>query len=87
MDAKITLSFESTVIAKAKQFADDNNISLSRLTEFLSSKVTTTSYKSIDQLPVSDWISQVSEGEVEYQRASRKRKEMRKEFYNKKMVK
>ena len=87
MDAKITLSFESTVIAKAKQFADDNNISLSRLTEFLLSKVTTTSYKSIDQLPVSDWISQVSEGQVEYQRSSRKRKEMRKEFYNKKMVK
>ena len=87
MEAKITLSFESTVIAKAKQFADDNNISLSRLTEFLLSKVTTTSYKSIDQLPVSDWISQVSEGEVEYQRTSRKRKEMRKEFYNKKMVK
>ena len=87
MDAKITLSFESTVIAKAKQFADDNNISLSRLTEFLLSKVTTTSYKSIDQLPVSDWISQVSEGQVEYQRTSRKRKEMRKEFYNKKMVK
>ena len=84
MDAKITLSFESTVIAKAKQFADDNNISLSRLTEFLLSKVTTTSYKSIDQLPVSDWISQVSEGEVEYQRTSRTRKEMRKEYYTKK---
>ena len=87
MDAKITLSFESSVIDKAKQFADANNISLSRLTEFLLSKVTTASYKSIDQLPVSDWISQVSEGEVEYQRTSRKRKEMRKEFYNKKMVK
>lgn len=87
MDAKITLSFNKSIIHKAKQFADDNNISLSRLTEFLLSKVTSASYKSIDQLPVSDWINQVSEGQVEYTRSSRTRKNMRKEFYNKKMVK
>ena len=87
MDAKITLSFDKSVINKAKKFADDNNISLSRLTEFLLSKVTSTSYQSIDQLPVSDWISQVSEGAVEYSRTSRSRKNMRKEFYNTKMLK
>jgi hypothetical protein len=40
MDAKITLSFDEAIITKAKRFADDNNISLSRLTEFLFSKVT-----------------------------------------------
>lgn len=87
MDSKITLSFDRSVIEKAKSFADDNNISLSRLTEFLLSKVVHSSYKSLDQLPVSDWISQVSDGEVEYTRASSSRKEMRKEYYNKKMLK
>jgi hypothetical protein len=35
MDAKITLSFDETVIKKAKRYAENNNISLSRLTEFL----------------------------------------------------
>jgi hypothetical protein len=40
MDAKITLSFDKNVIEKAKAYAEENNISLSRLTEFLLSKVT-----------------------------------------------
>ena len=40
MDTKITLSFDASVIEKAKLFAEQNNISLSRLTEFLLSKVT-----------------------------------------------
>lgn len=31
MDAKITLSFDKEVIGKAKKFADDHNISLSRM--------------------------------------------------------
>ena len=39
MDAKITLSFDESVINKAKRFASEQNISLSRLTEFLLSKV------------------------------------------------
>jgi hypothetical protein len=87
MDSKITLSFDKSVIEKAKSFADENNISLSRLTEFLLSKVINSSYKSLDKLPVSDWIAQVSEGEVQYTRSSSARKEMRKEYYNKKMLK
>jgi hypothetical protein len=87
MDAKITLSFDKSVIQKAKKFADDNHISLSRLTEFLLSKVVKSSYQSIDKLPVSDWIAQVSEGEMEYFRNTPSRKAMRKEFYNKKMLK
>jgi hypothetical protein len=60
MDAKITLSFNEDVIRKAKKFADDNNISLSRLAEFLLSKVTSSSYKSLDDLPVSDWVNMVA---------------------------
>ena len=87
MDAKITLSFNKSVIQKAKKFAEENNISLSRLTEFLLTKVTSESHKSIDELPVSDWIAQVSEGKIDYVRSSRSRKTMRKEFYSKRMLK
>ena len=41
MDTKITLRFDESVIEDAKKFADKNNISLSRLTEFLYKKMTT----------------------------------------------
>ena len=84
MDAKITLSFDEQVITKAKRFAEENNISLSRLTEFLLSKVTGVSYKSLDELPVSDWVNMVSEGEVQYVRKPRSRKELKKEFFSSK---
>lgn len=66
MDSKITLSFDEQVIVKAKAFAEANNISLSRLVEFMLSKVTDQRYRSIDELPVSDWINAVAEGQVEY---------------------
>ncbi len=81
MDAKITLSFDESVISKAKKFADANNISLSRLTEFLLTKVTSSSYQSLDELPVSDWVTMVSEGEVEYVRKPAKNKSLKKEYY------
>ena len=68
MDSKITLSFDESIIAKAKAFAEANNISLSRLTEFLLSKVTDKRYRSLDELPVSEWISQVAEGQATYVR-------------------
>lgn len=66
MDAKITLSFNETVIKKAKRYAEDNNISLSRLTEFLLTKVTTNSNQSLEDLPISNWVSIVAEGDIEY---------------------
>jgi hypothetical protein len=72
MDAKITLSFDQKVIDQAKAFAGRNNISLSRLTEFLLSKVVSGNYRSIDDLPVSEWIDLVSEGKVEYVRKNAK---------------
>jgi antitoxin component of RelBE/YafQ-DinJ toxin-antitoxin module len=68
MDAKITLSFDAAVADKAKAFAEANNISLSRLVEFMLTKVTDKRYRSIDELPVSDWVNAVAEGEVEYVR-------------------
>ena len=64
MDAKVTLSFDENIIRKAKKYAENNNISLSRLTEFLLRKVTSNSYQSLEDLPISDWVSIVAEGEV-----------------------
>ena len=84
MDAKITLSFDETIIKKAKRYAENNNISLSRLTEFLLSKVTSTNYQSLEDLPISDWISVVAEGETEYQTKPKKNKELKEEYFKSK---
>ena len=82
MDAKITLSFDKEVIEKAKKYAESHNISLSRLTEFLLRQVTTGSYKTLEDLPVSDWVNQLAEGRTEYVTRKRSRKSTRKEYYN-----
>ena len=85
MDIKITLKFDEIIINRAKQFAEKQNISLSRLMEFLLDKVTTKDYPTIENLPVSDWVLKVAEGKAEYSTpASRKRKKMKKEFLNSK---
>ena len=82
MDSKITLRFDEGVIRKAKSFAEANNISLSRLTEFLYKRLTETSYKSLEDLPISDWVNRVAEGQAEYK--TRSRKSAKKEFYDSK---
>ena len=84
MDAKITLSFDQKVILQAKEFAEANNISLSRLTEFLLSKATNKAYPSLDELPVSDWVNMVSEGKVEYVRKPRSSKQRKPEYRTRK---
>ena len=81
MDAKITLSFDESVINKAKRYAENNNISLSRLTEFLLSKVTSNNYQSLEDLPISDWVSMVAEGETEYQTKTKKNKDLKNEYF------
>jgi hypothetical protein len=81
MDTKITLSFDKDIIERAKEFADQNNISLSRLTEFLYAQITSKNYKSLDELPIADWVTQVAEGEVEYKRTPSSRKAMKNEFF------
>lgn len=82
MDSKITLSFNSEVIADAKKFAESHNISLSRLTEFIYAQLSVKNYRSLDELPISEWVSMVSEGEAEYKTEKRTRKSL-KEEYNK----
>ena len=81
MDTKITLSFDKDIIERAKEFADQNNISLSRLTEFLYAQITSKNYKPLDELPIADWVTQVAEGEVEYKRTPSSRKAMKNEFF------
>jgi len=83
MDSKITMSFDEGVIAKAKAYAKENNISLSRLTEFLLAKVVSGTYASIDQLPVSDWVQAVAEGETKYVRKNSKQN-VKKEYFQSK---
>ena len=81
MDAKVTLSFDKDVIQSAKEFAEQNNISLSRLTEFLYRQITSNQYKAIDELPIADWVSAVAEGQAEYHTKPRKLKKS--DFYEK----
>ena len=81
MDAKITLSFDEAIIKKAKRYADNNNISLSRLIEFLLSKITSNNYQSLEDLPIADWVHTVAEGEVEYQTKSKKNKALKAEYF------
>jgi len=84
MDAKITLSFDETVISKAKRYAEKNNISLSRLTEFLLTKVTSNNYNSFEDFPVADWVSMVSEGQAEYKTKVQKSKNLSAEYFKSK---
>ena len=82
MDAKITLSFDKEVIVKAKKFADDQNISLSRMMEFLLRQITSGNYSNLENLPVSDWVNQLAEGKAFYVTRPKSRKTLKNEFLN-----
>lgn len=84
MDAKITMSFDAAVISKAKEYAESQGMSLSRLTEVLLRKVVAGEYRNIEDMPIADWVTMVSEGEVEYHTRSRSRKKLKNEYYNNK---
>ena len=83
MDAKVTLSFDKSVIEKAKAFAEKNNMSLSRLTEYLFRNITSGHYHQLEDLPVADWVNKVAEGEVTYVRKNKSRKELKQEYFSK----
>lgn len=84
MDAKITLSFDKQVIERAKQYAEAQNMSLSRLMEFLLDKITSNQYNSLEDLPVSDWVNAVAEGKAVYITKSKKRSKLKDEYKNRK---
>ncbi len=81
MDAKVTLSFDDTVINKAKRYADANNVSLSRLVEFLLEKVTSGGYASLEEFPIADWVNMVAEGQAEYVTKARSSKKLKNEYF------
>ena len=83
MDAKITLSFDQQVIKQAKKFAEENNISLSRLTEFIYRQMTSNNYKNLEDLPISDWVNQIAEEKPDYGK-SISRKKMKSDFFDSK---
>lgn len=84
MDAKLTLSFNQEIINKAKAFADDNNISLSRLIEHLLSKVVDKPYQSLEDFPIAEWVSMVADGDAIYQTKSTRKKQKDEFFKSKK---
>jgi hypothetical protein len=84
MDAKITLSFDKEVIEKAKKFAETQNISLSRIMEFLLREITSGNYRKLEEFPVSDWVSQLAEGKAVYVTKPKSRKILKNEFLNSK---
>ncbi len=81
MDAKITLSFDQGIIAKAKKFADAQNISLSRLTEMLYNRIISGHYTNLEELPVSDWINELAEGKAIYKSKHTHRKSLKAEYF------
>lgn len=84
MDAKVTLAFDKNVIEKAKEFAADHGMSLSRLTELIFSQMTSKNYKTLDELPISDWIYQVAERRPQYTGKPKSRKDLKSEFFDSK---
>lgn len=84
MDNKVTLSFDEEVIRNAKKYAAANNISLSRLVEFLLRKTTMAQYSSLEDYPISDWVRQVAEGPAEYNTRKKSRKDLKDEFFSSK---
>ena len=84
MDAKVTLSFDEGVVTRAKRFAEKNNISLSRLVEFLLQKTISENYSSLEDLPISEWVSLVAEGEAIYQTKKKTRKATKAQYFSSK---
>lgn len=84
MDVKVTLSFDEAVVDKAKRYAEKNNISLSRLIEFLLLKTTSENYTSLEDLPISEWVGQVAEGEAIYQTKKKSCKAAKAEYFSSK---
>jgi hypothetical protein len=81
MDAKLTLSLNKDVIMKAKALARQHDMSLSRLIEYLFIKATSKGkkYKSLEEIPVADFIHIIAEPEAEY--ITNKQRLQRKEEY------
>lgn len=81
MDTKLTLSFDEDIINKAKKYAEQNNISLSRMIEHLLAKVVEKPYQSLEDFPISDWVTMVADGDAIYQTKKSKKVAHSDEFF------
>jgi hypothetical protein len=79
-DAKVTLSFDASIIEQAKLYAERRGISLSRLTEILLRRLLSGGYTSLEEFPVRDWVSLVSEDEAKYIKTPTSGSELRSEM-------
>jgi len=84
MDAKVTLSFNKVVIEKAKAYAEAQNMSLSRMLELILDKITTKQYASIEDFPISDWVSALAEGKPEYITSGKSRSKLKNQYHSRK---
>lgn len=84
MKAKITLQIDEEVIANSKEIAKSLNLPISKFAEQILRRFTTARYRSIEEMPVSDWVNIVSDGEVQYLREPRTSKQLKDEYYNRK---
>ena len=84
MDAKVTLSFNKTIIEKAKVYAESHNMSLSRMLELILDKITTKQYASIEEFPISDWVNIISEGAPEYTTTAKSRAKLKNQYHSRK---
>lgn len=84
MDSKLTLRLDSTVIEQAKAYAEANNMSLSRLVGLLLRKCTNTGFYHLENLPISDWVGIVAEGNASYSNTKKNRKALKEEFFKSK---
>lgn len=82
MDTRVTLRFDEGVVSKAKRYAEKNNISLSRLVEFLLQQTVTGQYASLEDLPIASWVHQVAEGEAVYHTKKKSRKATKAEYFS-----
>jgi hypothetical protein len=87
MDAKITLSFDKAIIERAKRYAESQNMSLSRMMELILDKITSQSYASLEDFPISDWVNIVAEGPVEYVTTPKPRKKLKDQYHTRKKSK
>ena len=84
MDAKVTLSFNKNVIEKAKKYAESHNMSLSRMLELILDKLTSKDYASLEDLPISDWVNIISEGESEYITKPKSNSKLKEQYHSRK---
>ena len=84
MDAKITLAFDRGVIEAAKRYAKEQNISLSRLIEYILVQLIDERTHDLSTLPIADWVNQISEGKATYKTRSTGRAELKDEFRTRK---